>query len=284
MKKAIVAGMLGAALCACARAETSEQQSGQSDQSVVAVNNVTIKARDYVFYEMPDTIQAGATTIRLINDGPEMHHVQLIRLEEGKTLVDLMEAMKTAPGPLPEWAVDAGGPNVPAPGAVSATTLNLETGNYAVLCFIPGKDGVPHLMKGMVRALTVVANPSPAPLPRADIVLTLNDYSFAFDKPVTRGLHTIRIENAAQQSHEAVLVKLEPGKSVQDVVAWIEQPQGPPPGAPVGGSTAIAQGEVNVITFDFAPGRYGLVCFIPDAGDARPHVAHGMITEFTVSE
>ena len=284
MKNVFVAGMLAVAVSACTRAETREQQKVEDHKTVVVVSEVTIRARDYVFYDMPDTIPAGATTIRLVNDGPEMHHVWLIRLEEGKTLQDLMDAMKQSPGALPAWAVEVGGPNTPVPGGVSAATLDLEAGNYVALCVIPARDGLPHIMKGMVRTLTVLPNKTPAPLPRADIVLTLNDYTFEFDKPVTRGVQTIRIENAAQQSHEAVLVQLAPGKSALDVAHWLEHPNGPPPATPLGGVTGFAPGEVNVIRHDFAPGRYGLICFVPDVKDGRAHVAHGMVTEFTVSE
>jgi uncharacterized cupredoxin-like copper-binding protein len=282
MKNVLVAALLTAALAACTRGESREQQPADDDKTVVVVNELTIKTRDFVFYEMPDTIEAGATTIRLINDGPDMHHVQLVRLEEGKTVTDLMQAMKNAHGPLPGWAVDVGGPNVPGPGAVSAVTLNLEAGNYVAICVIPAADGVPHIMKGMLRELTVVPAGNPAPLPKADVVLTLKDYSFEFDKPITSGVQIVRIENAALQSHEAVLIRLEPGKSVQDVLAWFGKQEGPPPGWPVGGSTGIAQGEVNLITYDFTPGRYGLVCFVPDAKDGQAHIAHGMVTEFTV--
>ena len=284
MKNELVAALLAVSVCACTRGETKVQQPTADDKTVVVVNEVTVKARDFAFYDMPDTISAGATTIRLLNDGPDLHHVWLVRLEEGKTLADLMQAMKDAPDALPSWAVDVGGPNAVAPGSVSAATLDLEAGEYAVICLIPAKDGVPHLMKGMVRSLTVLPNRNPAPMPHADLVLTLNDYSFEFDKPVTRGVQTIRIENAAQQSHEAVLIKLEPGKHVQDVLQWFQTQQGPPPGMPVGGVSGFAQGEVNTITYDFAPGRYGLVCFVPDAKDGKPHIAHGMVTEFTVSE
>jgi hypothetical protein len=33
---------------------------------------------------------------------------------------------------------------------------------------------------------------------------------------------------------------------------------------------------------DFEPGRYALLCFVPDAGDGMPHFMHGMVQEFTV--
>lgn len=282
MKNTILTATMALALAACTTGESKEQEHAVTATTGAVVNDITVRTRDYVFYDMPDTVLAGATHIRLVNDGPDLHHVQLVRLEEGKTLEDLMQVMKAGPGPMPAWAVDVGGPNTPVPGGSSAAMLDLEAGNYAVICFIPAKDGVPHIMKGMVRSLTVVANPSAAMLPKADIVLTLNDYSFDFDKPLTAGTHTIRVENAAPQSHEAVLVQIAPGKTVMDVLKWLEKPQGPPPGKPLGGTTGFAQGEVNMVTYDFTPGEYGLICFIPDAKDGKPHFVHGMVKQFTV--
>ena len=37
------------------------------------------------------------------------------------------------------------------------------------------------------------------------------------------------------------------------------------------------------ITADFQPGRYALLCFIPDAKDGKPHFVHGMAKEITVA-
>jgi hypothetical protein len=279
--------MIGAAalaLCGCTTGESKQQEHGELRASNVMPNEITIRTRDYAFYEMFDTITAGATTIHLANDGPDFHHVWLVRLEEGKTIADLMEALKTSHGALPAWAVDVGGPNTPVPGEVASATLDLEVGNYAVICVIPARDGVPHIMKGMVRPLTVVPSPQPAQLPKADVVLTLEDYRFDFDKPIKAGRQTIRVENAAPQSHEAVLVQLAPGKSVHDFLAWIAKPEGAPPGKPIGGVTGFAQGEVNLITYDFTAGKYGLICFVPDAKDGKPHLEHGMIKEFTVTD
>ena len=284
MKMSLIATAAAVVLAACVAGE-SKQQGGEDEAPAAGrINQLTIKTRDYVFYDMPDTITAGATEIRLENAGPELHHVQLVRLEEGKTVDDLLTAVKAGPGPLPAWAVDVGGPNTPVPSGVSTTLVDFEAGNYAIVCVIPSRDGVPHFMKGMVRGLTVVSNKSAAMMPAADIVLTLRDYSFEFDQPITSRVKTIRVENAAQQSHEALLVALEEGKSVSDLLAWLEHEQGPPPGRPLGGTTAFAQGEVNIINVDIKPGKYALICFVPDATDGQPHIAHGMVREFTVTE
>ncbi|HJU90023.1 MAG TPA: hypothetical protein VJ672_11555 [Gemmatimonadaceae bacterium] len=252
-----------------------------------AANVVTITARDYAF-EAPDTIQAGTTTFQLDNKGPEFHHIWLVRLDEGKTFADFSAAMSAGAHGMPSWAVDVGGPQPATPGTITNASVDLAPGNYLILCVIPSKDGKPHVMKGMVRPLTVVAAKSnastakPAVADKPDVEIALADYGFKFSKPITAGRHRIRFTNDAAQSHEAFIVKLAPGKSVNDMIAFLEKMEGTPPGAPMGGITGIAKGIENTIEMTFTPGEYGLICFIPDAKDGKPHFVHGMVHQFTV--
>lgn len=245
-----------------------------------AIRQLEIRARDYHF-DIADTVDAGLTNIRLVNEGPELHHVQLVRLEDGHT-VDELTAALAAGEPWPAWAIDAGGPNTPMGPGENSALVELEPGTYGLLCVIPSPDGTPHIMKGMVRQFTVRPTGPSADLPAADLVMTLDDYSFATDGQITAGEQTIRIQNNAAQSHEVVFVRLEPGKTWQDFAAFAMDPQGPPPGVIVGGITGIARGRVNQTTVAFEPGQYALLCFVPDAGDGRPHIAHGMAHEFIV--
>jgi uncharacterized cupredoxin-like copper-binding protein len=253
------------------------------------VRTITITARDYAFVG-PDTAVAGITTIRLLNRGKELHHVQLVRLDGGRTLADLFAALE-AGGPPPAWAHDVGGPNTPVPGGESQATLELTAGRYALICFIPSPDATPHVMKGMAKELVVTAprgaRPGSGAASQAGarapaVTMTLDDYRFTMSSPLRAGHRTIRVRNVARQSHEVLLVQLEPGKSAHDVAAWVEKQEGPPPGRPLGGTTAIAPRGWNDITVTLTPGEYALLCFIPDAKDGKPHVAHGMATQVTV--
>jgi uncharacterized cupredoxin-like copper-binding protein len=248
-----------------------------------APNLVTITARDFG-YDLPATLPAGLTTLRLVNQGPEMHHAQLVRLDEGHTVDELMQAMAQAGehGGMPAWARFVGGPNVPAPQAVTEATLDLRAGTYALLCFIPSPDGVPHLMKGMVKPLTVTPAQSQATLPAADVSITLTDYAYEITPEITAGRRTIRVANTAQQPHEVILVRLAPGKSAADMVAWMGTQAGPPPGMPVSGTTLLSQGEVNHLSATLEPGEYALLCMVPDHKDGKPHVAHGMVRQITI--
>ncbi len=238
-------------------------------------------ATDFAFTG-PDTVAPGFTTVRLVNHGPSLHHVQLVRLEQGKTLADLGAATQHE-GPLPAWAVLVGGPNAAAPNDSMSAQLTLEAGNYAVICVIPGSDMVPHVAKGMARPLTVAGTPGTSAEPATADTMRLADYGFTFSRPLTAGHHVIRVENAASQPHEVVLVRLAPGKTAKDFADWAMTMAGPPPAMPAGGATGIAPGGHNLILADLAPGEYALVCFFPDAKDGKPHVAHGMLHQVTVS-
>ncbi|CAN5271487.1 hypothetical protein BH23GEM4_BH23GEM4_16190 [soil metagenome] len=272
--------LLALAACADHRDKAGEQAAAAPEANASATPpTITVRTRDFTF-DTPDTLPAGATTIRLINDGPELHHVTLMRLGE-HSLGDLVGFIQTE-HKIPPWVVEVGGPNAPAPGEETNATLNLQPGRYAMVCLIPSGDGIPHVMKGMAREIVVAPRGATlAESPDPDIEMKLTDYDFEMPE-LTTGKQTIRVVNDAKQAHEAVIVRLGPGKTAMDFLAWVEKQEGPPPAKPLGGVTDMSPGESNLITVDLPPGKYALLCFTADAGDGRPHFMHGMVKEFTV--
>ena len=248
-------------------------------------NHVIVTAADYAF-TAPDSISAGLEMFHLVNKGPSLHHLQIVALDSGKTVGDLMNAMKN-PGPPPAWARFVGGPNVAAPTGADTTVawLTLPAGNYALLCMIPDTAGVPHFAHGMMRPLTVTASgATPAPEPTADIVIHLKDYQFDITGTLTAGPHTIRIVNDGPQMHEMLIAQMAPRKKAMDLVNFIEKNhmRGMPPAKPIGGATALAPGASEEITVTLTPGNYGLFCFLPGP-DGKDHVLHGMVKDLTIS-
>ena len=245
---------------------------------------VTIRAKDYAF-DAPAEITGGTVTFRYFNDGPDLHHVQLIRLTEGKTVPDLLQALKT-PGPLPSWATEAGGPNVVDPGHELTATIDVAPGDYAIVCFVDTPDHVPHLMKGMAQALKVVAPPAgtaPAAAGPADLTIKLSDFKFELADSLTAGSKTIDVVVAPGQPHELAILRLLPGKTMDDFMQWAATYKGPVPVSVVGGTTAAVAGISQRITVDLTPGQYILMCFVPDAADGKPHFMKGMMRTITVS-
>jgi hypothetical protein len=247
----------------------------------VAIPSVMVMASDYAF-QMPDTLAAGVTSFRLMNHGQELHHLVLIRLPEGQTIADFQKMNPAAP--MPEGMVPKGGPNAAPPGGAVEAVVELQPGRYVAVCMIPSPDGQVHILKGMMKEITVIAaqNPSMAQAPAPDVTIKLTDYAFETSRPLAAGRQVIRIENAGGQWHELVFVKLGSGKTVGDFAQWAEKPQGPPPAVPLDGVAALGPGEWNTVTVDLAPGDYGFVCFLPDLKDGKPHLVHGMMQQFKV--
>jgi plastocyanin len=269
-------------LIGCTKDQPKDTAQDQPKDTAQAAT-VTVTAVDYGF-EAPATMRAGVNTVHLVNRGKELHQAQLIRIAEGKTMADVAKALKTA-GPPPKWIKFVGGPNGIAPGQEARATSMLAPGQYAYLCLIPSPDGVMHAAKGMVRPFEVTGDSaaSAGELPSADLTITLKDYEFQSSKPLTPGRHTILVENAGPQPHEVVLLKLAAGKTVEDFALWAEGGmKGPPPAEPLGGVTVLDQGGKGSFSAELTAGDYGLICFVPDAKDGKPHLAHGMMRTIKV--
>lgn len=282
-----VLGLLATGTLAACKSDRPAHAAGAApattESATAAPASVTVTATDFGF-DAPATIPAGAVSIHLVNHGKEMHQAQLIKLEDGKTVADLAKALKN-PGPPASWIKFVGGPNGIAPGQEAVALSELAPGSYAYLCFIPSSDGVMHAAKGMVRPFEVTAAPSAsAQAPAPDVTIKLTDYAFESSRPLTAGRHTILVENAGPQPHELVLLKLAPGKKTEDFGKWAETGmKGPPPAMPIGGVTFLDKGARGFFTAELASGDYGFICFVPDAKDGKPHLAHGMMHTITVN-
>jgi hypothetical protein len=245
---------------------------------------VTVRATDYKF-DAPTSVPAGTMQFRLENAGKEVHHLWLVQLTKGRTFGDFMNAMDSWGAPSkPDWAVDVGGPNDVSAGMSASAILTLEPGHYAMVCYVPATDGKPHVMHGMIKELTVSAVGATAAVePTPDVRLRMTDYAFELSKPITAGPLVLRIENEAAQSHEVVLGELRAGRTMQQAIDWLNLGQkGASPVIAVGGASGLSKGRHQTIMLDLTPGRYVMLCFIPDAKDGKPHIAHGMAKEFTV--
>lgn len=247
----------------------------------IALPTLTIVAKEYG-YEVPAEVMSGPTRLTLTNAGQELHHAQVVKLEEGKTLKDL--ASLPAGGPPPSWMVPVGGPGAAEPGKSTSVVQPLAPGEYAVFCFIPSPgDHKPHMMKGMVAGFRVVPAKKFADMPKADVTVRMVDFGYAPSAPLTAGKRVIKVVNDGPQLHELVLFRLAPGKTLSDFAKWNpETATEPPPGNFVGGTVAMVPGGESLVETTIEAGQYVLVCYIPDAKDGKPHFAHGMMMPLTV--
>lgn len=245
---------------------------------------VTFTGTDYAF-EGPSEVPAGMTELVIQNEGQELHHIQLVKLADGKTAADLEPHMKTLLTAPPEWASLIGGPNAAMPGQSANAFVDLEPGQYVMTCEIPSPDGKLHAEKGMVGSFTVTASDAAAAAaPQADIAVAGSDFLFEPLPSIGAGAHVFNFENKGKQAHEAVLIKLDGDATVDEFASYFgpEAPPGPPPGAGVGGVVALEPGMNQTFKASLDAGRYAFVCFLTDPASGAPHFALGMQSTFAV--
>lgn len=127
---------------------------------------------------------------------------------------------------------------------------------------------------------------STAPAPANVVEINASDYKFEAPDQIPAGLTTFRMNDTGKEMHHATLIKLDSGKTFNDLMEGMKnmKPGTPPPGwvIPAGGPNAAAPGSSSALTTVLQPGNYAIVCFIPDAKGV-PHVAHGMAKALTVT-
>jgi hypothetical protein len=234
-------------------------------------NVVDVVAGDY-YITAPDSTPAGLTTLRL-RTASGGHGLWLVRLPAGKTLSDFVADSKEHD--VPPWAQYQGGPGFPATGQTANATYLLDAGNYLLVCFVRGDDGVSHAKKGMIHPLVVTPHENARPLPAAAITVTQTEYKFTFSKPLTAGPHLVRVRNAGTVGHEFRISRVLPGHTVEEAIKWDPASGKPRLDEDYGGLTTLPAGTTLLTTLDLPPGQYLLFCV--------PQFEHGMFQPLTIA-
>jgi plastocyanin len=235
---------------------------------------IDVTASEYKF-AMPAEVTGDAFKVNLKNVGKEVHIAVVTKLAAGKTMADLQG------GDIGALEAVAGVASVD-PGGSGDAGFQLAPGSYVMGCFVPAPDGQPHIAKGMSFPFTVKAGNGEA-LPKADVALQGKEYTYDKAPTLEAGTSTVSLTNMGTQDHEITVIKLDPGKTVADVGAFLAKPGGPPPFHLQGG-VAVKVGTTGTTTVDLEKGgNYVFACLIPDAKDGQPHVTKGMVTKVTVT-
>lgn len=239
---------------------------------------VDVKAGEF-YFKAPDTIPAGLTTFRLEQVGMVVdriragvlgraaaadkgdatrgaHMLWVVKLERGKTAADYLRAEQSRE-PTP-WATHIGGPAFIFPPATSNATVELEPGNYALVCHIGSARedrSRSHLLNGMIRPLTVVAaKGKPASLPKPDVHARITGEGVVeFLSPIVAGRQVIQVKNATARRGEFKIKRVPDGMTGKEALAG--KPNGAE-GPPVGGLSSVPPGKTVTTTIDFEPGEY----------------------------
>jgi hypothetical protein len=113
----------------------------------------TFTMRDFTF-DMPATLPSGHMTYDVVNSGPQMHELNVLRLAPGKVAQDVIDWQTAPSGPPPFEAV--GGMEAFSAGGSGDMTLDLQPGIYVAICNVPDPaSGVSHARLGMIQQFTV---------------------------------------------------------------------------------------------------------------------------------
>ncbi len=126
---------------------------GPRHEAPLPTADAEVRLNDFTF--VTGELTAGTHTLHVVNDGPQVHEIQLVRLNEAATAQQFLAGMAPgAAGPPPGKFL--GGPGALSTGEGNYWTVTLAPGKYLFLCFVPdAATGVPHFARGMVRELTV---------------------------------------------------------------------------------------------------------------------------------
>jgi len=226
----------------------------------------------------PASVAPGATEIRFSNDGQRTHSLQIVQVGEGHTVE---EALVAGGGwgeegkPLPEWVRFLGGIGSTKAGGSGIAVVDLPAGQYAAVD-IDADSPAPYA------AFTVEGDEGES-LEDVPARVEAADYDFTATA-LEAGSHRVLLENSGEEPHHLIAAPLKPGKTIEDVEAFVKTEKGAPP--IVQGQTfntaIVSGGESEVVDLRFESGDYALLCFVADRAGGPPHALKGMVSGATV--
>jgi hypothetical protein len=119
-----------------------------------------------------------------------------------------------------------------------------------------------------------------------EVSLTTAEYSFKAPDSIDAGWTTFRLSNRGEEIHYGHIVRLDSGKTVQELTdAYAEaiRSSGPRPAwvTRFGGPGGTAPGQSSNVTQHLEPGEYVWICPIEDDG-GTPHFSKGEVQAFMV--
>ncbi len=256
-----------------------------------STNTLTVVAHtngDRMAFAVSGSPHAGLVTITFHNASDIAHELGYQQLKPGVTLPQVTKALA---GSGPEQAAqkllvaphaETTGPAIAGPGVTESVTTRIVAGHYVVTCFLPGKNGMPHAMMGMVAEFTVSGS-SPAGPPPSDGTVTLTDHGITLPDGFAAG-GTFAVANTGTKPHDLSLARLS-GASLPALFQCIGGSfgKGTPidrcPGTLAGGVSYLAPDQTAYLTIHPAPGHYG---YVSTAGNGADFKA-GLAGTFTIN-
>jgi hypothetical protein len=250
-----------------------------------SIPDVTIITHDFSF-EMPDTLPAGLVRISMVNKGDEVHQAQFFRILPGHTTREFIDALLAGgPANTRAYGLPAGGTDDTSPGLTTRVINQLTEGEYVVACLVVS-DGHPHFHLGMVGTFTVAADAEKQTPQEPKDDGAINEIGMRITLPddlSKPGLRIFKVTNSGGGIHALDLLQPLPGKTTDDIQAYLRSPGGPAPFTYLGGMGGQTPGSSGWIIVNLHPGDYVAACLVVDPATRTTHASMGMIASFTVA-
>ncbi|HEY0670981.1 MAG TPA: hypothetical protein VGD27_01880 [Longimicrobiales bacterium] len=260
--------VLGVSVCLPAAAP------GYAQDSSLPGRVLDIKVGEY-FINAPDSVPAGLVTLSVTQTGDatkpfpadtaklradltyHFHMVWLVRLDSAKTVSDFFEAQRNrAPTP---WAKTLGGAGFADLPAASNVSMLLAPGNYVLVCYVGSARedrNRYHLLKGMLRPLTVVARANKDTLPAAQMEIVLRPSSIEMPDTIAARSWRFAVRNERDRPADFGVARIKQGFTVAQALAWRPPMMTEPPRQAVGGVVYILPQNALITTVKLEPGDY----------------------------
>lgn len=253
-------------------------QARTSAQATVAAtlarhNAFTVVAHDStsrMWFNVQGSPHQGLVTMHFTNHGKYAHELSLMRLKKGATLAQFKKAMQQPDGEaaagklLANPGGETTGPAMLGAGMRETVTATLRAGTYIVICFLPGPDGMPHAMMGMIAAVKIRPANGRHAAPATDGTVKLTNHRIVLPKNFRHG-GTFAVKNVGTRAHDLSLVKFKGRTSLPTMFGCVGAAFGAGtmvdncPGTFAGGVTDLAPGHTAYLRITFRSGRYGYV-------------------------
>jgi hypothetical protein len=261
-------------LAACGDDEESGSGGGGTAPTAVALE-LSGAGKDLKM-SAPKSVAAGVAELSFQNSTRKESDAQLVRLDGDRTpeqALTAAEAWASEGKTLPEWIhLEGGVGSVPANGS-----------GTAIQELVPGRYLAVSIATNAFTEFEVTESAGQSELPATEATVDEVDYSFRA-RGLSGGTTRVTIANKGEQPHFVAASRIKAGKTLADVRKFVRTEQGPPPvDFEQSWDTSVMDGgKEQVVELQLEPGRYALLCWVPDRAGGPPHAVKGMISEAVV--
>ena len=223
----------------------------------------------------PEVIRPGLAEITIENTDSTWHAAIFRRLNDDVSLEDFDAAFLENPFTTLPLTYAIGGPDVPAGERIEGMFF-LNEGTYVVVdnWSEPARYTVVNIEGQMVDAAA----------PDHNVMVRLEEYSITMPESIASGPQLWKFVNKGTQYHNLGIVQLDEGKTVDDIIAWMDEMQSPMPMQEIVLWNVLDPTGNSWGTIDLPPGEYLALDFLPDfANGGGWNMEQGMYKAFTVS-